>query len=193
MRIQIRFEAEVKSIKAKMDSISGVYDDLNEKMHDVDKTMWVVHFCHLQIPWNTWLVPRVRVFATSGGLMMICTCSKNNLLFYGMVPDSLPELPNSLGPRVLLLALHLWQQNLLHVTWCLSTLIFQLQDLFRYSLGITRQLPLKKVLCKTTTKISFDGTALDFEPALYLVGAIDHCYCYCYLVIILNCSLFKTI
>ena len=24
-----------------MDSISGVYDDLNEKMHDVDKTMWV--------------------------------------------------------------------------------------------------------------------------------------------------------
>ena len=34
-----RFEAEVKSIKAKMDSISGVYDDLNEKMHDVDKTM----------------------------------------------------------------------------------------------------------------------------------------------------------
>ena len=39
MRIQNRFEAEVKSIKAKMDSISGVYDDLNEKMHDVDKTM----------------------------------------------------------------------------------------------------------------------------------------------------------
>ena len=35
----ISFEAEVKSIKAKMDSISGVYDDLNEKMHDVDKTM----------------------------------------------------------------------------------------------------------------------------------------------------------
>ena len=34
-----RFEAEVKSIKAKMESISGVYDDLNEKMHDVDKTM----------------------------------------------------------------------------------------------------------------------------------------------------------
>ena len=65
MRIQIRFEAEVKSIKAKMDSISGVYDDLNEKMHDVDKTMWVIHFFRLQMPWNTWLVPRVRVFVTA--------------------------------------------------------------------------------------------------------------------------------
>jgi len=81
-------ETEGKSIKAKMDSISGVYDDLNEKMHDVDKTI------------------------------------KNNLLFYGMVPDSLPELPNSLAPRV--------------------------QDLFRYSLGITRQLPVKKLARLTT-------------------------------------------
>ena len=158
-----------------MDSISGVYDDLNEKMHDVDKTMWVsIYLFHLQLvlmrnrtltPWNTWLVPRVRVFATSGGLMMICTCSKNNLLFYGMVPDSLPELPNSLGPRVLLL-IHLWQQHLIHVN-DLSTLILQIlqvQDLFRYSLGITRQLPLKKVVCQNS-QISFDGTALDLKLA----------------------------
>ena len=39
----------MKSIKAKMDSISGVYDDLNEKMHDVDKSMWVSpHIFYLQ-------------------------------------------------------------------------------------------------------------------------------------------------
>ena len=52
----------MKSIKAKMESISGVYDDLNEKMHDVDKTMWVslyISFTYQhrsvrrrQIPWN---------------------------------------------------------------------------------------------------------------------------------------------
>ena len=144
-------------------------------MHDVDKTMWVsIYLFHLQLvlmrnrtltPWNTWLVPRVRLFVTSGGLMMICTCSKNNLLFYGMVPDSLPELPNSLGPRVLLL-IHLWQQHLIHVN-DLSTLILQIlqvQDLFRYSLGITRQLPLKKVVYQNS-KISFDGTALDLKLA----------------------------
>ena len=45
-----------------MESISGVYDDLNEKMHDVDKTMWVslyISFTYQhrsvrrrQIPWN---------------------------------------------------------------------------------------------------------------------------------------------
>jgi hypothetical protein len=37
-----RFESEVKQIRLQMESISGVYDDLNEKMHDVDKSMYVV-------------------------------------------------------------------------------------------------------------------------------------------------------
>ena len=50
-------------------------------------------------------------------MTMICTCSKNNLLFYGMVPDSLPELPNSLGPRVLL-SIHLSKQHLLYHSRC---------------------------------------------------------------------------
>ena len=34
-----RFESEVRTMKLQMDNITGVYDDLNEKMHDVDKTM----------------------------------------------------------------------------------------------------------------------------------------------------------
>ena len=63
-----RFEAEVKSIKAKMDSISGVYDDLNEKMHDVDKTMWVNLYLELtrtQMPWNTSIMmASTRAFVT---------------------------------------------------------------------------------------------------------------------------------
>ena len=55
---------------------------------------------------------------------VICTCSKNNLLFYGMVPDSIPELPNSLGPRVFLLLLlqkldlsHIPPKDSLHIDW----------------------------------------------------------------------------
>ena len=47
-------------------------------------------------------------------LTVICTRSKNNLLFYGMVPDSIPELPNSLGPRVFLLLL-LQKLDLSHI------------------------------------------------------------------------------
>ncbi|XP_023327225.1 uncharacterized protein LOC111700521 [Eurytemora carolleeae] len=77
------FESEVKAIRLKMDSISGVYDDLNEKMHDVDKSI------------------------------------KNNLLFYGLNPDYTPELPSSLLPRI--------------------------QDLFRFNLSISRDIPLAKV------------------------------------------------
>ena len=37
--LSFRFEAEVKEMKAKMESISDVYGDLQEKMHDVDKAM----------------------------------------------------------------------------------------------------------------------------------------------------------
>ena len=59
--------------------------------------------------WRT-LSPWNKYWWLCGLLAMICTCSKNNLLFYGMVPDSIPELPNSLGPRVLL-ALFLSQQH----------------------------------------------------------------------------------
>ena len=33
------FESEVRDMKQKMSSISEVYDDLQEKMHDVDKSM----------------------------------------------------------------------------------------------------------------------------------------------------------
>ena len=114
---------------------------------------------------------------------MICTCSKNNLLFYGMVPDSLPELPNSLAPRVLL-PIHLSKQHLLYHPVsiyysddvCSSNIflqrhiqILQVQDLFRYSLGITRTLPLKKVVCPINIPASsFDGTDLDFEQSTRL-------------------------
>jgi hypothetical protein len=38
----------VKQIRLQMESISGVYDDLNEKMHDVDKSMYVVQQATLE-------------------------------------------------------------------------------------------------------------------------------------------------
>jgi hypothetical protein len=40
----------VKQIRLQMESISGVYDDLNEKMHDVDKSMYVVQQATLERP-----------------------------------------------------------------------------------------------------------------------------------------------
>ena len=33
------FEEEVKTMRAKMDAMTDVYDSLSQKMHDVDKTM----------------------------------------------------------------------------------------------------------------------------------------------------------
>ena len=35
----ISFEEEVKTMRVKMDAMTDVYDNLQEKMHDVDKTM----------------------------------------------------------------------------------------------------------------------------------------------------------
>jgi hypothetical protein len=49
---------------AKMDAITGVYDDLHEKMHEIDKTR------------------------------------QNNLLFYGIKPDFLPEIPHQLEQKI---------------------------------------------------------------------------------------------
>ena len=51
-------------MNAKMDAITGVYDDLHEKMHEIDKTR------------------------------------KNNLLFYGIKPDFLPEIQSQLEQKV---------------------------------------------------------------------------------------------
>jgi len=82
------FEAEVKEMKAKMESISDVYGDLQEKMHDVDKAI------------------------------------KNNLLFYGLVPEYLPEMA--------------------------SNLTLKIHNLFKFNLGISRQLSLSKVARLTT-------------------------------------------
>ena len=33
------FEEEVKTMRTKMEAMTDVYDNLQEKMHDVDKTM----------------------------------------------------------------------------------------------------------------------------------------------------------
>ena len=43
------FESEMKEIKLKMDSMADIYETLQEKMHDVDKTMWVNMLWILQI------------------------------------------------------------------------------------------------------------------------------------------------
>ena len=52
-------------MNAKIDAITGVYDDLHEKMHEIDKTR------------------------------------KNNLLFYGIKPDFLPEIPAQLEQKIM--------------------------------------------------------------------------------------------
>ena len=57
-------DLKLASMQAKMDAITGVYDDLHEKMHEIDKTR------------------------------------KNNLLFYGIKPDFLPEIPMQLENKV---------------------------------------------------------------------------------------------
>ena len=49
---------------AKIDAITGVYDDLHEKMHEIDKTR------------------------------------RNNLLFYGIKPDFLPEIQSQLEQKI---------------------------------------------------------------------------------------------
>ena len=50
--------------------------------------------------------------------------SKNNLLFYGLVPEFTPEVPSALKMRI--------------------------SDLFRFNLGITRQIQLQKVKIRFT-------------------------------------------
>ena len=35
----VSFEEEVKTMRTKMEAMTDVYDNLQEKMHDVDKTM----------------------------------------------------------------------------------------------------------------------------------------------------------
>ena len=54
------FDEKVTSLTSKVEAITGVYDDLHEKMHEMDKTR------------------------------------KNNLLFYGIKPDFLPEIQHQL-------------------------------------------------------------------------------------------------
>ena len=51
-------------MNAKIEAITGVYDDLHEKMHEIDKTR------------------------------------KNNLLFYGIKPDFLPEIQSQLEQKI---------------------------------------------------------------------------------------------
>eukprot|EP00095_Tigriopus_kingsejongensis_P005625 maker-scaffold335_size202896-snap-gene-1.20 protein:Tk05625 transcript:maker-scaffold335_size202896-snap-gene-1.20-mRNA-1 annotation:"sporulation-specific protein 15-like" len=57
-------EDKLIGITTKMDAITGVYDDLHEKMHEIDKTR------------------------------------KNNLLFYGIKPDFLPEIQTQLEQKI---------------------------------------------------------------------------------------------
>ena len=57
-------DEKVDRLTTKIDAITGVYDDLHEKMHEIDKTR------------------------------------KNNLLFYGIKPDFLPEIPSQLEQKI---------------------------------------------------------------------------------------------
>ncbi len=70
-------------VTAKIDAITGVYDDLHEKMHEIDKTR------------------------------------KNNLLFYGIKPDFLPEIQSQLEQKI--------------------------HEIFKVNLHITRDIPLTKI------------------------------------------------
>ena len=57
-------DEKLAGMTTKMDAITSVYDDLHEKMHEIDKTR------------------------------------KNNLLFYGIKPDFLPEIQNQLEAKI---------------------------------------------------------------------------------------------
>lgn len=76
-------DEKVDRLTTKIDAITGVYDDLHEKMHEIDKTR------------------------------------KNNLLFYGIKPDFLPEIPSQLEQKI--------------------------HEIFRVQLQITRDIPLNKI------------------------------------------------
>ena len=58
------FDQKVTSLTQKVDAITGVYEDINEKMFEIDKTR------------------------------------KNNLLFYGIRPDFLPEIQTQLEKKI---------------------------------------------------------------------------------------------
>ena len=58
------FDQKVTALTNKVDAITGVYEDINEKMFEIDKTR------------------------------------KNNLLFYGIRPDFLPEIQTQLEKKV---------------------------------------------------------------------------------------------
>ena len=70
-------------MQAKMDAITGVYDDLHEKMHEIDKTR------------------------------------KNNLLFYGIKPDFLPEIQSELERKI--------------------------HEVIKFNLGVSREIPISKI------------------------------------------------
>ena len=73
----------LNSMTAKMEAITGVYDDLHEKMHELDKTR------------------------------------KNNLLFYGIKPDFLPEIQSQLEQKI--------------------------HEVMRFNLHISRDVPVTKI------------------------------------------------
>ena len=62
---------------------------------------------------------RISIHPSQYLYQVIICFSKNNLLFYGLVPDFTPEIPSMLVQRI--------------------------QDLFKFNLGISRQIQLQKV------------------------------------------------
>ncbi len=76
-------EDKLLQMQAKMDAITGVYDDLHEKMHEIDKTR------------------------------------KNNLLFYGIKPDFLPEIQSELERKI--------------------------HEVIKFNLGVSREIPISKI------------------------------------------------
>ncbi|XP_071745634.1 uncharacterized protein [Lepeophtheirus salmonis] len=76
-------ESKISGMKSQMDAITETYDELHEKMHEIDKTR------------------------------------KNNLIFYGVKPDFYPEIPGQLEK--------------------------QIHDIFRFNLGISRDIPFIKL------------------------------------------------
>ena len=70
--------------------------------------------------------------------------SKNNLLLYGLVPEFTPEIPSALNQRV--------------------------HDLFRFNLGISRQIQLQKV--RTVRKYFSIGTKKNGQKMLFQVTRV---------------------
>ena len=100
-------DSRLAAMQAKMDAITGVYDDLHEKMHEIDKTRR--NHCCLRS-----LAPDQMHPLNLNNLDHLLSCQgvdlekvilfnfilRNNLMIHGIKPDFTPEIPQELERKI---------------------------------------------------------------------------------------------